>query len=460
MRGVLKGVVLLAGTAWISTTRAIELDIDDPASIKSAASTIAYGLMSYYNGNTTGTVGFFPGYWWEAGAAWGAMIDYWFFTQDPTYNDVVSQALLSQVSPTNDFMPLAVQNQEGNDDQAFWGFAAMSAVERRFPSLPSPAPSWLELAENVFDDMVHRWDNGSLGTPGSCNGGLKWQIFSSNNGYDYKNAPSNGGLFQIAARLARYTGNHTYLNWAETTWDWMSGVGLINSYYQVFDGTGDTTNCTTVDHDQWSYNIGMVMYGAAVLANYTDDPLWRTRTIGLLEWSVNFFSPFPNATAIMYEAQCETNSVCDDDQKSFKAYLARWMAASTQMVPDIQDAVDMLLRPSAQGAARGCSGGSDGVTCSTKWYLDGWDGTWGIGQQLSALEVVQGLLINNTDAPVVLPNVDIVPQTITSTVALSPVTSATAVAISHLPAAAGRRNSARASLALVVGITIATFWLA
>ena len=30
------------------------------ASIKSAASTIAYGLMSYYNGNTTGTVGFFP----------------------------------------------------------------------------------------------------------------------------------------------------------------------------------------------------------------------------------------------------------------------------------------------------------------------------------------------------------------------------------------------------------------
>jgi len=40
------------------------------ASIKSAASTVAYGMMKYYTGNHTGDV---PGnlpdpyYWWEAG---------------------------------------------------------------------------------------------------------------------------------------------------------------------------------------------------------------------------------------------------------------------------------------------------------------------------------------------------------------------------------------------------------
>ena len=49
-------------------------------SIKSAASTIAYGMMKYYTGNNTGDV---PGnlpdpyYWWEAGGMFGTMVEYW-----------------------------------------------------------------------------------------------------------------------------------------------------------------------------------------------------------------------------------------------------------------------------------------------------------------------------------------------------------------------------------------------
>lgn len=49
----------------------ISLDLNSEDSIKSAASTIAYDLMSFYTGNHTGDV---PGnlpdpyYWWEAGA--------------------------------------------------------------------------------------------------------------------------------------------------------------------------------------------------------------------------------------------------------------------------------------------------------------------------------------------------------------------------------------------------------
>lgn len=70
--------------------------------------------MSYYTGNQSSrpsAQGTFPApyYWWEAGAGWGAMIDYWHYT---TYNDVVTQALLSQISPTNDFMPPVEQGQE------------------------------------------------------------------------------------------------------------------------------------------------------------------------------------------------------------------------------------------------------------------------------------------------------------------------------------------------------------
>ena len=50
---------------------AIDLDLTSTTSIKKAASTIAYDLMTYYTGNHTGdTPGNLPDpyYWWEAGA--------------------------------------------------------------------------------------------------------------------------------------------------------------------------------------------------------------------------------------------------------------------------------------------------------------------------------------------------------------------------------------------------------
>ena len=35
----------------------------------------------------------------------GQMIEYWYYTGDSTYNDVITQGLLAQVGPDNDFMP-------------------------------------------------------------------------------------------------------------------------------------------------------------------------------------------------------------------------------------------------------------------------------------------------------------------------------------------------------------------
>ncbi len=65
-------------------------------------------MMSFYNGNQTGMpIGLLPGpyYWWEAGAMFGQMVEYWYYTGDTTYNDVVTQGMLAQVGPHNDFMP-------------------------------------------------------------------------------------------------------------------------------------------------------------------------------------------------------------------------------------------------------------------------------------------------------------------------------------------------------------------
>lgn len=92
-------------------------------SIKAAARTVAYDMMKFYTGNQTGgTPGLLPGpyYWWEAGAMFGQLVEYWSYTGDSAYNDVVRDALLFQAAPTKDYMPINQTKSEGNDDQVFW----------------------------------------------------------------------------------------------------------------------------------------------------------------------------------------------------------------------------------------------------------------------------------------------------------------------------------------------------
>ncbi|KAJ5321633.1 Six-hairpin glycosidase [Penicillium brevicompactum] len=71
------------------------------------------------------------------------------------------------------------------------GNAAMTAAELCYLQ-DTPVPYWASLAEGVFHAQF---------PPGGA-------------GYNVKNAISNGGLFQLSARLARYTRNQTYTNWA------------------------------------------------------------------------------------------------------------------------------------------------------------------------------------------------------------------------------------------------------
>jgi mannan endo-1,6-alpha-mannosidase len=220
--------------------------------------------LKLYNGNTPGnTPGLLPNpyYWWEAGAMWGALIDYWYLTGDAQWNDIITQAMLFQVGTNNDFMPNNQTKSEGNDDQCFWGIAAMMAAERNFPNPPSTSPQWLALAQAVFNEMASRWD------PNTCNGGLRWQIFTFNNGYNYKNSIANGCFFNLGARLARFTGNTTYSDWAAKSWDWMESVGIMNEEYHIYDGTDTTINCSQVNHIEWTYNNGAILLGAATMWN-------------------------------------------------------------------------------------------------------------------------------------------------------------------------------------------------
>lgn len=144
------------------------------------------------------------------------------------------------------------------------------------------------------------------------------------------------------------------------------------------------------------------------MSNFTNDTeIWIDRTTGLLAATATFFTPFKNASNIMFEAACELTSTCDIDQQSMKAYLARWLATSSIVAPYIAGRVGVLLRASALGAASACTSGTYGNTCGSKWYINGYDGITGLGEQLSALEVVTGLLANDSMAPYHQPQVTI-----------------------------------------------------
>lgn len=113
------------------------------------------------------------------------MINYWYYTDDTTYNEIVKQGMLHQAGPEFDFMPSNQSKTLGNDDQAFWGMAAMRAAETGLEDPLAGQPGWLALAQAVFNTQTPRWDM-------TCGGGLRWQIFPFNVGYNYKNSISNG----------------------------------------------------------------------------------------------------------------------------------------------------------------------------------------------------------------------------------------------------------------------------
>jgi mannan endo-1,6-alpha-mannosidase len=234
------------------------------ASIKQAAKTISGNLRNFYTGDRKGdTPGNLPDpyYWWEAGAMFNAFIDYWYYTGDDSYNAITAQAMEHQIGDYNAFMPANQTKTLGNDDQAFWGMAAMSAAENKMPDLGNGKPSWLALAQAVFNTQKDRWDNAA------CGGGLRWQIFTFNNGFTYKNTISNGCFFNIAARLHKYLGNDTYADWAEKAWEWELATGLMSKDYHYYDGTDVKDNCTDIHQIQWTYNAGVHMAGAAAMWN-------------------------------------------------------------------------------------------------------------------------------------------------------------------------------------------------
>lgn len=339
------------GAVFTSQVSAIDLDTSSKDSICDATSLIQKGVMDYYEGNRFGgTVGMFqqPYYWWEAGEVFGGMMENWFLCQNDTYEKTLYDAMIAQAGPDYDFMPSNQSMVEGNDDQGVWGLTLMSAVERNFTNpTEKGVPGWLAMVQGVFNTMWSRWDSDH------CGGGLRWQIFTWNSGYNYKNTVSNACLFQLAARLGRYTGNETYLTKAETVWNWLVDIGFVrfneSGNANVYDGATIDKNCTDIVEIEWSYNQGIVLGGAAYMYNATHNGTsdWESRLNQIVGGSTDIF--FRNK--IMYEATCQDSGKCNQDQRSFKSIFSRMLSLTRTLAPYTADKIDPLMKASFCGGS-------------------------------------------------------------------------------------------------------------
>ena len=106
---------------------------------------------------------------------------------------------------------------------------------------------------------------------------------------------------------------------------------------------------------------------------------------------------------IMAEVACESPEpqTCNHDQPSFQAYLSRWLAVTTQLVPTTAATIFPRLQASATAAAAQCAGQNKNL-CGRRWYQTGYDGQFGVGEQMSAMSIFQNNLIGKAEAPLTL----------------------------------------------------------
>lgn len=119
------------------------------------------------------------------------------------------------------------------------------------------------------------------------------------------------------------------------------------------------------------------------------DPTWQQRVNGILNASSIFFK-----NGVMLEQACEPFGTCDNDQLSFKAYFTGWLASTTSLAPFTLSTIAPLLSASAKAAALQCDGGSSGSQCGFKWSVGAaTDGSFGIGQSMSALGAIHSSMV-------------------------------------------------------------------
>ncbi|KAJ9413283.1 glycosyl hydrolase family 76-domain-containing protein [Fusarium oxysporum] len=118
----------------------------------------------------------------------------------------------------------------------------------------------------------------------------------------------------------------------------------------IYEGVtiGDGQDCSNIIKTQWLCNTGIFLHGAAALYNLTESDTWKKRVGGMTSDVWNKVVK----NYIINEQFCEAHKQCNQEQRSFKRYLAHWMAATSQVAPYTNTNITTHLKSSVQAAAK------------------------------------------------------------------------------------------------------------
>lgn len=134
------------------------------------------------------------------------------------------------------------------DDSGWWGVAWMKLAER------TGKAEYLQTAKAIHAHMAATWQTDK-------GGGVLWCLDKDK---QKTNAITNNLFLILSARLAKYTGESSYRDWARRSCTWLKEQKLFDGT-GVVDGPGHTG-------DYWSYNQGTYLAGLTAWSAASSDP--------------------------------------------------------------------------------------------------------------------------------------------------------------------------------------------
>jgi predicted alpha-1,6-mannanase (GH76 family) len=228
--------------------------------------------------------------WWNAANSTYVLIDFSIRTGSETYLDEIDNTF--EKHKAGEFL------NEFYDDEGWWGLTWVHAYDLTGDT------KYLEMAKVIFEDMTTGWDD-------VCGGGVWWK-----KDRQYKNAIPNELFLQLAAKLYNRTEDPVYLDWAERTWTWFKGTGMINQVNLINDGLRDCENNLDIT---WTYNQGVILGGLVELYKATGDEALLQQAEMIADAALEYLV---DEVGVLREP-CELSSNCGNDGPQFKGIFMR-----------------------------------------------------------------------------------------------------------------------------------------
>ena len=252
----------------------------------------------------------FDGFW-QNGVVLEAIANVRAYTESTKCDKVVHSGLRSVEE-----LSIAYPPEPSYDDMAWYGLAYARIHEvYNFTNVNK----FLETSMQIFNWNWQRgWDTNRTG---DCIGG-----FWFDNSNVFKGTITNVLMIQLGAKLYRLTGNSSFLERANITYDFVKRTGLIDANTGIVYDSVDLSTChANVDDTIWTYTQGITLAGLTEL-NRTNES--KHLADGTLRRFVK--------DDILTEISCEnvTSSTCNEDQLLFKGIFVRSLQYLINALPE------------------------------------------------------------------------------------------------------------------------------